>query len=166
MRKSLEAISLMALAWMGWITWQALHGAKQLPARFAVHFDAAGNPNGWDSPSSLMELPVVAVAIYLIITVLSMVLSRFPSAFNFPVEVTVENRLQLEALAIDMIAWLKMELVCLFAWIQWVIIEMARQGRGDLSLLALLLVFLVAIFGTLIWFIMAMRRAGHAGSVA
>jgi uncharacterized membrane protein len=160
MRKSLEAISLAALAFIFWITWQALYGAEQLPARIAVHFDMAGNPNGWDSPSSLPELPIVAVAIYLLMTLVA----RFPSAFKYPVEVTEENRPRLEALNLDLIAWMKMEMVCLFAWIQWVIIEMARRGRGDPSFLALLLVFLVALFGTIIWFTMAMRRAAQAGS--
>jgi hypothetical protein len=42
------------------------------------------------------------------------VVARFPSAFNFPVGVTAENRPLLEALTLDMIAWLKMEMVCLF----------------------------------------------------
>ncbi len=160
MRKSLEAISLGALAFIVWITWQALYGAKQLPARIAVHFDAAGNPNGWGTPSNLPLLPVVAAAIYLFLTLVT----RFPASFNYPVEVTAENRPRLEALALEMIAWLKTEIVCLFAWIQWVIIEMARRGRGDLSFLALLPVFLVTIFGTVAWFIVAMRRTARSGS--
>lgn len=161
MRKSLEAISMMVLVWTGWITWQALHGAEQLPARIAIHFDVAGNPNGWGKPSMLPLFPAVAVANYLLLS-LAM---RFPSTFNYPVAVTAENRPRLEALALDMIAWLKMEIVCLFAWIQWTIIEMARRGRGDLSS-ALLAVSIGAIFATIAWFFMAMRRAGRAGSVA
>jgi uncharacterized membrane protein len=160
MRKSLEAISLMVLVWTGWITWQALHGAKQLPARIAVHFDMAGNPDGWDSPSMLPLFPVVAVAIYLLMTLVT----QFPESFNYPVEVTAENRPRLEALALEMITWLKTEMVCLFAWIQWVIIEMARRGRGDLSFMALLPVFLVMIFGTVAWSIVAVRRAAHSES--
>jgi uncharacterized membrane protein len=137
-----------------------LFGAYHLPDRIPTHFNFAGQPNGWGSPSSLMELPVVAVVIYLGMTLLA----RFPESFNYPVEVTAENRPRLEALTLDLIAWMKMEMVCLFAWIQWVIIEMARRGRGDLSFMALLPVFLVALFGTIIWFIVAMRRAARAGS--
>ncbi|MGA3159811.1 MAG: DUF1648 domain-containing protein [Terracidiphilus sp.] len=155
MRKSLEAISLAALAFIVWITWQALYGAKQLPARIAVHFDMAGNPNGWGTPSDLPLFPVMAAAIYLLMTVVA----RFPSSFKYPVEITEENRPRLEALNLDLIAWMKMEMVCLFAWVQWTIIEMARRGRGDLSFFALPFIFLVALFGTAIWFIVAMRRA-------
>ncbi len=159
MRKSLEAISLGALAVMVWITWQALHGAEQLPARIAIHFDAAGNPNGWGEHSMLPLLPAVAVALYLLMTTAA----RFPSAFNYPVRVTAENRPCLQALALDMIAWIKMEMVCLFAWIQWSTIEVARRGHGGLSP-ALLPVSLVAVFGTIGWFIAAMRRAARAKS--
>jgi uncharacterized membrane protein len=159
MRKTLEAISLGALAAMVWLTWQAVSGSYRLPDRIPVHFHAAGNPDGWGSPSSLLELPVVALVLYLGITVLS----RFPAIFNFPVQVTAENRARLEALALDLIAWIKMEMVCLLAWIQWFTIKVARQGRGSLSP-ALLLVYLLAIFGTVAWYIVAMRRAAHAES--
>ncbi len=157
MRISLEAISMMVLVWTGWITWHALHGAEQLPARVATHFDAAGNPNGWGEPSMLPLFPAVAVAIYLLMTLVA----QFPASFNYPVEVTAENRPQLEALALDMIAWIKMEMVCLFAWIQWSTIEVARRGHGGLSP-ALLPVSIGVVFGTIGWFFAAMRRTARA----
>jgi uncharacterized membrane protein len=160
MRKSLDAISLGALALMFWECWRALYGPYHLPDRIPTHFDFAGNPDGWDSPSFLLTLTVVPASIYLLMTLLT----QFPSTFNYPVEVTYENRPRLEALTLDLIAWLKMEMVCLFAWVQWTIIEMARRGRGDLSFLALLPVFLAAIFGTVAWYVVAMRRAAHTGS--
>jgi uncharacterized membrane protein len=160
MRKSLEAINLAALAFMFWVYWNARFGPGRLPDRVPTHFDLAGNPNGWDTSSSLPLFSVVAVAIYLMLTLAV----RFPAYFNYPVEVTAENRPRLEALTVDLIAWLKTEIICLFAWIQWVIIDMARRGRGDLSLLALLPVFLVVLIGTLVWFIVAMRRAARTES--
>jgi uncharacterized membrane protein len=154
MRKSLEAISLAALAFMFWVYWNAQFGLGRLPERIPIHFNFAGQPDAWGKPTMLPIMPVVALVLYLLLTVLA----RFPSIFNYPVEVTAENRPWLEALALDMIAWIKMEMVCLFAWIQWSTIEVARQGRGGLSP-ALLPVFLVTLFGTLAWFITAMRRA-------
>jgi hypothetical protein len=56
-----------------------------------------------------------------------------------------------------MIAWLKAEVVCLFAWIQVSTIEAARRGLGGLPP-ALIPVSLVAIFVTVAWYIVAMRR--------
>jgi hypothetical protein len=161
MRKSLEAISLGALAFTLWVYWSARFGPGRLTGLIPTHFNFASQPDAWGKPSILPIVPVVAVVLYLLLTVLA----RFPSVFNYPVEVTAENRPRLEALAIDLIAWLKMEMVCLFAWMQWSTVEVARHGRGGLSP-AQLPVFLVTLFGTLAWFIAAMRRAGRAGTVA
>jgi hypothetical protein len=49
------------------------------------------------------------------------------------------------------------DLVCLFTWIQWSILDGARNGNSKLSP-AILPVFLVAIFGALGWHIVAMLR--------
>jgi uncharacterized membrane protein len=159
MRKSLEAISLAAFVFMFWVYWNAGFGAGRLPDRIPTHFNFAGQPDAWGKPPVLPLMLIVAAVLYLGITLLA----RFPSIFNYPVEVTAENRPRLEALALDLIAWTKMEMVCLFAWIQWSTVEVARQGHGGLSP-ALLPVFLVTLFGTLAWFITAMFRTGHAGS--
>ncbi len=107
MRRTLEVVSLAGLAVLFWITWRAFYGPDPLPARIPTHFDIAGNPNGWGSPSSLLLLPAVALAIYLGMTVVS----KFPSAFNYPVRVTPENRPRLQALTLQMIAWLKTEMI-------------------------------------------------------
>jgi len=157
-RKSLEAISLVALVVLGWITWQALNGPVPLPDRIPTHFDASGSPNGWGPPSTLWLLPVVAVALYLLITILA----RLPNAFNSQVRLTAESRARLAALTQQMIAWLKIELICLFAGIQWSIIDSIRQGGGKLSP-AIVPLFLVVVFATLGWHIVAVFRTARAG---
>jgi uncharacterized membrane protein len=159
MRKNLEAISLAALVLLVWITYRALYGPDPLPARIPIHFDFAGNPNGWGSPSSLPLFPVVALAVYLLITLVA----RFPSTFNYPVRVTAEYRPRLQELALDMIAWLKAELICLFTWIQWAIVEAARHSHNSLSPVQVAVSVLV-IWGTIIWYFVAMRRAVRPGS--
>jgi hypothetical protein len=102
--------------------------------------------------------PAAAVGIYLLMTVVV----RFPDAFNYPVQVTAENRPRLEALTFSLIAWMKAEILCLFAWIQWMIVVAARQGHNSLSPV-LMPVCIVAIFATVGWHILAMRRAARAG---
>ncbi len=158
MRKSLEAIGLGALALLAWITWSALNGPQRLPDRIPTHFDVAGNPNGWGSPAMLLLLPVVAVALYLTMTVVA----RFPSSFNYPVRVTPENRLRLQDLTLSMIAWLKTELACLFVCLQWFMIQAARSGEGRLSPL-MMPGFLVVVFGTLGWYMVAAVRTARPG---
>jgi uncharacterized membrane protein len=157
MRKNLEIIGLVMLAILCWITWEALYGPDRLPARIPTHFNLAGTPDGWGPPSTLLFLPIVAVVVYSLITVVSL----FPSAFNYSVRVTSENRLRLQALSLQMVAWLKFDLACLFTWLQWSIISTVRCGHGRLSPL-IVPFFLVVVFGTCIAHIVAMfRTAAH-----
>lgn len=159
MRKFLEAIALAALAVQIWITFRAFYGPAHLPQRIPTHFDAAGNPNGWGTSTMLLLLPGTAVFIYLLFTVVT----RFPSAFNYPVRVTAQNRSQLQALALNMIAWLKVELICLFTWIQWATIQVVRHPQQGLPGM-LMPVALVAVFATIAWHIVAMFRAAQPQS--
>jgi uncharacterized membrane protein len=154
MRRNLEIVGLALLAFLWWTTFRALHGADPLPARIPTHFDLAGNPNAWGSPNTLMFLPVLATAIYALITVVSF----FPSAFNYPARVTPENRPRLQALSLQMVAWLKLELAFLFTLLQWFILAAVRAGHGHLSVWIVPL-FLVLVFGTCIGHIIAMVRA-------
>ncbi|MFZ0745496.1 MAG: DUF1648 domain-containing protein [Terracidiphilus sp.] len=159
MRKSLEAIGLVALAMLVWMTYQAFAGSEPLPDRIPTHFDMAGNPNGWGSPAMLILLPVLAVALYLVMTVVS----RFPSAFNYSVRVTAENRIRLQELTLNMLAWIKTELACMFAVLQWWMIQAARNGQGRLPPL-LTPGFIVLILATAGWHIVAVLRAASAKS--
>jgi uncharacterized membrane protein len=154
MRKLLEAVSLFALLTMGWTTWQAFHGRVPLPKKIPTHFDAAGQPNGWGSPTMLLLLPCVAVLLYLTITLVS----QFPSALNYPVRVTAQNRERLQQIALGMMAWIKAELCCLFAAIQYATIEAARRRQNGLPP-ALMPLALLVVFGTIGAHILAMRRA-------
>jgi uncharacterized membrane protein len=154
MRKVLEAVGIAALLFMGFVTWRALVGDDRLPDRIPTHFDMAGQPNAWGSPKALLLIPAVGLLIYLAISVVS----RYPEAFNYPVRVTRANRQGLQRLALEMIAWLKVELACLFAWIQSATIAAARHESSGLSPI-LLPAALVIVFGTIGWYFVAMRRA-------
>ena len=156
MRRVLEAIALAAFISLIWITFDGYYGPHRLPERIPTHFGLDGQPNGWGSPRMLVMLPLIAQLIYLGMTLVT----RFPSAFNYPVRVTVENRPRLEAQVFQMIAWLKTEVVCLFTFIQWCVIQSARQGRLVLSPLAVPL-FIVAIFVTIGWHFVALFRAAR-----
>jgi uncharacterized membrane protein len=157
MRKIPEAISLAALVFQVWIVCGALYGASRLPERVPIHFDMAGHPNGWGSPSTFLVLPFVTVAVYLLLTIVA----RFPASFNYAgVEVTNENRPRLQALTINMLAWTKMEMVCTFLWVQWATIQAARHMVAP-SLPALIAP-LGVLFITVAWFIVAMLKAGRS----
>jgi uncharacterized membrane protein len=154
MRKLLEFIGLAALGGLFWLTWSALYGPNRLPDRVPTHFNAAGTPNAWGSPSGMILLPVIAGSLYLLMSVVSM----FPGAFHYPVRVTAQNIARLQAVTLGMVAWLKVELACLFAALQWALIQSARSGDGHLFPM-ILPVFIVVVFGTIGWHLIAIIRA-------
>jgi uncharacterized membrane protein len=119
-----------------------------------MHFDAAGNANGWGPPSSLTLLPVVAAGLYLLITVISLL----PTGIRSAVKLTAESRERIQALTRQMLAWIKAELVCLFLSIQWFILAGIREGSNSIPALAPP-VFIVVIFATVGWHLVALFRA-------
>jgi uncharacterized membrane protein len=156
MRRYLEIAGLCALALLVVVTGRALYGPARLPARVPTHFALNGRPDAWGSSVMLLVLPAIAVGLY----VLMSVVARYPAAFNYPVRVTPRNRPRLEALALDMIAWLKMELACMFAAIQWFAIRVAGHP-GQAIPPALMPLVLVAVFATIAGHIAAMVRAAR-----
>lgn len=157
MRKTLELIGLLALAALCWITWAALYGPNRLPAdRVPTHFDAAGNPNAWGSPTGMILMPLMAGALYLLMSVVA----RFPGAFHYPVRTTAQNVARLQSITLDMVAWLKVQLVCLFAVLQWAFLQAARSGSGRLFPL-ILPFFIAVIWDTIGWHVFTMFRAAR-----
>jgi hypothetical protein len=156
-KKLSEAASLILLAVMAWMAWSALHGPNPLSERVATHFDAAGDANAWGSPSGILFLPFLGLLIY---SGLSLA-SRFPSAFNYPVKVTPQNRERLQALALQMVSYIKAETIVLLLWIEHLVLQAMRQGGGNFHP-GFMPVFLVLILGTVGIHLAAMIRASRS----
>src|ERR1700722_14046866 len=56
---------------------------EQLPDRVPSHYDASGHPNAWGIKSGIWVLPILALALYAFLTVLS----GFAARFNMPLAV-------------------------------------------------------------------------------
>ncbi len=158
MRKTLKVIGLGMLAVIYWITWTALNGPDRLPARIPTHFDISGNPNGWGSPNTLLLIPIVATGMYLLITVLASIPT---TRVNLPVRVTAANLPFIQEQTRDMVSWIKVEMICLFTYVQISIIQAARNSDFRLSPL-MIPVFLAAVFGTVSWYLVAIVRGARA----
>jgi uncharacterized membrane protein len=155
MRKLAETLSLAGLAALALIVVNALHGPHHVPEKIPVHFDAAGQPNGWGSSVALLFLPIVAAGLYILLTVIA----QFPSLFNYPVKVTADNRTRLEPLAQSLLSCVKAEILLLFVWIEFAWIQ-AIRGQGSVIGLKPIVVFLAAIAITIIVHFVAMFRTG------
>jgi hypothetical protein len=160
LRSVLFGASLAVLVMLVAGTAYALYGAHPIHGPVPTHFNLAGQADAWGSPQTLLVLPAMALIVLLLMTIVS----RFPAAFNFPVRVTPANRAQLESIALDMIAWLRLEVVAIFALIQRATIASTEQGKNALSSW-LLPGCLVCVFGTIALHVVAMFRVRpHASS--
>ena len=158
MRKTIEVVGLGILAVLFWITYSALNGLEKLPNRIPTHFDISGQPNAWGPPGFLWFLPLVAIGLYLLMTVLGSIRFR---RYNLPVAVTESNLPFIQEQTSVMVTWIKCEMLCLFAYLQWSIIQSARTSQFQLSPL-LIPVFLVVIFSTVGWHLAAIIRGAKA----
>jgi uncharacterized membrane protein len=158
MRKAIEAVCWAMLGVLYWITYLALNGAERLPDRIPTHFDISGQPNGWGSPAFLWFLPLVGTGLYVLLTVLGSIRFR---KYNLPVRVTEANLPFIQEQTGVMVGWIKCEMLCLFAYLQWSIIQSARSDEFRLSPL-LIPVFLVVIFTTVGWRLTTMIRGARA----
>jgi len=122
MRRVREVMALVGLAtaW-GIPTYAISHGLKE---RIPVHFDWAGQADRWGSRSELWALPAIAFGVYFLLTIVP----RFSGAFNYPVPVTKENHARLRTRALEMIGWLKAELMLLMAFLVFFEVESAQLG--------------------------------------
>jgi uncharacterized membrane protein len=157
MRKTLEVVGLGLIGVLYWMTYSALNGTEKLPDRIPTHFDISGQPNGWGPPGFLWLLPIVGAGLYLLMTVLGSIQFR---RYNLPVRVTEANLPFIQEQTSVMMAWIKCEMLCLFVYLQWSIIQSARTSEFRLSPL-LIPVFLAVIFSTVGWSLVALIRGAR-----
>ncbi|HBQ27089.1 MAG TPA: hypothetical protein DD791_11900 [Syntrophomonas sp.] len=140
--KGLEVLSVLGVLFVFLLVYQSW---GILPDRIPTHFGFTGAPDAWGNKGNLFFLPLIALAMYLLLTIVS----RFPHTFNYPVKITEENAATQYIMARYLIAVLKVETIWLFVYIQWVTIEVALGKAMGLSNL-FLPIFLVVMLGTLV----------------
>lgn len=157
MRTFLKFAAFAALLAMWGLTAYAMVGPHPLPDRIPTHFDFAGKPNGWGTPAMLWLMPAIATVV---LGLMSLV-ARFPQSFNYPVRVTPATRPRLQAISLDMIAWLQLEIAAMLLWVQYAIIDAARTSHIGLSPLFVPVIILL-VLGTIGWHIRAMFLAARS----
>jgi uncharacterized membrane protein len=126
MRKLAEVVATLGLVAL--CATLALEWAH-LPDRVPTHFGLTGQPDEFGSRSTLLVLPAIALVLYIVLTAVA----RYPACFNYPVAVTRLNRAALQDLVIDMLTWLKAEIVWIFAWITFAAASTARGQSSGLG---------------------------------
>jgi uncharacterized membrane protein len=138
----LELTALLGIIFNLLIIWKWW---PQVPTIVPTHFGPAGIADAWGSKESLFLLPAVAVGLYLLMTVLA----RFPNLYNYPWRITEQNSVIQYYLARALLAWLKTEIIWMFAWINYQTIQTALGKAAGLGLILVPITMLV-IFGTVV----------------
>ncbi|MCM0649072.1 DUF1648 domain-containing protein [Clostridium swellfunianum] len=121
---------------------------SKLPVRFATHFNIEGNPDGWGGRGTLLPIPIILMILYSLLSLLE----KYPEIYSYAREITEKNVEAQYKNARKMIIFLKAELVYLFVYLQWSIIQGAFNNHFPMGP-AFIFVELSVIFGTIAYFI-------------
>ncbi len=113
------AILIASFTVVGWY-WQ------RLPARVPMHFNGAGDIDGYGSKGSLVGFAAIFTAIFVVLSALE----RVPRIYNYPWRITPENAARQYRLARHLIVALKllMSLLCLV--VVAAVVSGALHGRA------------------------------------
>ncbi|MDR6553688.1 DUF1648 domain-containing protein [Paenibacillus qinlingensis] len=141
----LDVISLLVIISM--IAYVAYEW-RDMPERIPMHFNGKGEIDGWGNKMSLMAVPLIGVIIYVGLTLLS----KVPHVYNYPTTITAQNARGQYQNARLLIHSMKTIILILFMFIEWSIIQSAKEGNAELSLWGLGFILLI-LFGTIIFFL-------------
>ena len=120
-----------------------------MPEEVPMHYNAAGEITGTGGKDEVIFLPIIAVFIYLLLTLVG----RFPQLWNTGVKVTDENRERIFRILKNLLNTLKLILILFFAYLTLVF---ALPRQFDTMSVP---VFLILMFGSLGFFIIKLVKA-------
>ncbi len=136
-------------------TWAfTLKAYLHLPSRIAVHFDAAGNPDGYGGKWNLLMMPTLAT----LLAAGMFALNRYPHIFNFPVKITPENASYQYRLATRLMRWINLLTTLLLAMISRMMIASAGGSMSKGWIVALLVFIGIMFIPFVVYIILAQRK--------
>ncbi len=100
-----------------------------LPLSIPDHFGISGEADSWGSKTTLWYLLGTNAALYGGLTISR----RFPHYFNYPINITEQNARRQYQLAIWFLAVLKTEVVALFTYLEWEMLQVTLGRNSGLS---------------------------------
>jgi len=159
MRRLLDLLSFATLVVLLLITGFSLVGPARLPDKVATHLDSLGQADAWASRSSFEIFPVIAVVVFLALTVVA----AYSSLAKYADQADADRTPPLEAIILRLIVWLKFELMAMFTFMQLSSLQGARHPDQPSSFWSIgTWVMVGAIFLTIVRYVMAMVRLGNA----
>jgi len=131
----------------------AIQAWSNLPTTIPIHFDAAGNADGFGPKGMIWLLPAIGV----VMVPAMLFLRRFPWLSNVPFEITEENAAYQYGLIIRLLSLLACFVSLLFLLLVYDTISIAFGGSSLLGWL-FMPIFLTGIMGPIIWYFIATLR--------
>ena len=148
--KIFESIAIMGLL-IG--IYLAIQAWSNLPTTIPIHFDAAGNADGFGPKGMIWLLPAIGV----VMVPAMLFLRRVPLLSNLPFGITEENASYPSGLIIGLLSLL----ACFVSLLFWLLVyDTISIAFGGSSLLGWLFmpIFLTGIMGPIIWYFIATLR--------
>jgi len=122
-------LEIAAGAGVVWMVGLAIFSYSALPAVIPTHFGLGGEPDGWGPRWTILVLPAVGLALYLLLTLLG----RIPHRLNYPWKITEANAARQYRLVRIFLTGLKTELVLSFCYIKVAAIRVTMGNASGLS---------------------------------
>jgi uncharacterized membrane protein len=128
---------------------------SSLPQQIPTHFDSANIANGWSDKSFLWILVAFAAFLYIVPSLI-----RFIPKNSISMPVRPEQREAALPFLFAMSDWIKAEISCLFAFIQYSMIDDAKGYGKSLTALFIPMIFCVdfVVLATVVYYIARMKR--------
>ncbi|WP_053372780.1 MULTISPECIES: DUF1648 domain-containing protein [Bacillales] len=126
---------------------------SELPQTIAIHFNGSGEADGWGSKAFLFILPIFALLIFIGLTLLR----KVPHQFNYMVPITDQNAPYQYKNSIYLLSWIKLDLVAIFAYVQWAVIQDALGITSGIGIWRIPIA-LVILLATVVFYVMKLRK--------
>ena len=124
-----------------------------LPETIPIHFNAAGEADGWGGKATLWLLPGIAV----VMVPSMLLLQRVPWIANTPIAITPANAAAQYGLIVRLLAMLGLMVSLIFLMIVIEIVVTAHGGKGPLGIW-MLPAIIAPMTASIVWYIVAALR--------
>jgi len=101
-----------------------------LPDTIASHFNAKGKADGFSDKAFLWFIPCLSIGMYAVL----FFLNKYPHLHNYMVNITEENALKQYTFSTKVLRVVNFLIVLIFGYINFKIIEGAKNGNSDLGM--------------------------------
>ncbi|RFU63928.1 DUF1648 domain-containing protein [Peribacillus glennii] len=123
-----------------------------LPNLIPIHFDSAGNPDGWGNKGVIWLLPLLGAVLWISLTILE----TFPHLYNY-MRLTKENvKVQYKNSRL-LVNVLKNEILLIVAYLIWDSVQLASGNEAGLGVWDVT-VFSIIVFGSIGFFLIRSYR--------